>query len=38
MGTPIQDVYRKFLGMIEDEEWLLVENCAAISVYLPLNL
>ena len=26
MGTPIQDVYRKFLGMIEDEEWLLVED------------
>lgn len=26
MGTPIEDVYRKFLGMIEDEEWLLVEN------------
>ena len=26
MGTPIRDVYRKFLGMIEDEEWLLVED------------
>ena len=26
MGTPIQEVYRKFLGMIEDEEWLLVED------------
>lgn len=26
MGTPLSDVYRKFLGMIEDEEWLLVEN------------
>ena len=26
MGTPIIDVYRKFLGMIEDEEWLLVED------------
>lgn len=26
MGTPVEDVYRKFLGMIEDEEWLLVEN------------
>lgn len=26
MGTPIEYVYRKFLGMIEDEEWLLVEN------------
>ena len=26
MGTPIQDVYRKFLGMIEAEEWLLVED------------
>ena len=24
MGTPVQDVYIKFLGMIEDEEWLLV--------------
>lgn len=26
MGTPIQAVYRKFLGMIEDEEWLLVDE------------
>lgn len=26
MGTPIEIVYRKFLGMIEDEEWLLVED------------
>ena len=26
MGTPIEVVYRKFLGMIEDEEWLLVED------------
>ena len=26
MGTPVQDIYRKFLGMIEDEEWLLVED------------
>lgn len=26
MGTPLSDIYRKFLGMIEDEEWLLVEN------------
>ena len=26
MGTPIRDVYRKFLGMIEDEEWLLVDE------------
>lgn len=26
MGTTIEDVYRKFLGMIEDEEWLLVED------------
>ena len=26
MGTPVQDVYMKFLGMIEDEEWLLVDE------------
>ena len=26
MGTPVQDVYTKFLGMIEDEEWLLVDE------------
>jgi hypothetical protein len=26
MGTPIQEIYRKFLGMIEDEEWLLVDE------------
>ena len=26
MGTPIQAVYRKFLGMIEDEEWLLIDE------------
>ena len=26
MGTSIQEIYRKFLGMIEDEEWLLVED------------
>lgn len=26
MGTPVEDVYRKFLGMIEDEEWLLVDE------------
>ena len=26
MGTPVQDVYIKFLGMIEDEEWLLVDE------------
>ena len=26
MGTPIQEIYRKFLGMIEDEEWLLVDD------------
>ena len=26
MGTPVQDVYKKFLGMIEDEEWLLVDE------------
>ena len=26
MGTPIQDIYRKFLGMIENEEWLLVDD------------
>ena len=26
MGTPIEIVYGKFLGMIEDEEWLLVED------------
>lgn len=26
MGTPLEFIYRKFLGMIEDEEWLLVED------------
>ena len=26
MGTSVELVYRKFLGMIEDEEWLLVEE------------
>lgn len=26
MATPIEHVYRKFLGMIEDEEWLLIED------------
>lgn len=26
MGTPVELVYRKFLGMIEDEEWLLIED------------
>ena len=26
MGTPIQEIYRKFLGMIENEEWLLVDD------------
>ena len=26
MGTHIQEIYRKFLGMIEDEEWLLVDD------------
>ncbi len=26
MGTQIEEVYRKFLGMIEDEEWLLVDD------------
>ena len=26
MGTPVQDVYVKFLGMIEDEELLLVDE------------
>lgn len=26
MGTPIEEIYRKFLGMIEDEEWLLVDD------------
>ena len=26
MSTPVQDVYMKFLGMIEDEEWLLVDE------------
>lgn len=26
MGTPVQEIYRKFLGMIEDEEWLLVDD------------
>ena len=26
MGTPVQEIYRKFLGMIEDEEWLLVDE------------
>lgn len=26
MGTPVEEIYRKFLGMIEDEEWLLVDE------------
>ena len=26
MGTSVELVYRKFLGMIEDEEWLLVDE------------
>lgn len=26
MNTSVNEVYRKFLGMIEDEEWLLMEE------------
>ena len=26
MGTSVEEIYRKFLGMIEDEEWLLVDD------------